>query len=138
MQEKLKKCLEKHTTNPSIIYLLLFIKFPVYICTHYLSLVHHVVLFKMNKKLAHKHAQDKSRKRKRCIDISLRDKRKERISNNQIRYFRMINLSSNIYIYSYLSYRNQMRCIYIYIYDFPDEKITEIFSHMYLLFNAWD
>jgi len=30
-EKELEKCLDKHTTKPSIIYLVLFIEFPVYV-----------------------------------------------------------------------------------------------------------
>jgi hypothetical protein len=31
-ERELEKCLDKHSTKPSIIYLVLFIEFPVYVC----------------------------------------------------------------------------------------------------------
>lgn len=31
-ERELEKCLDKHTTKPSIIYLVLFIEFPVCVC----------------------------------------------------------------------------------------------------------
>jgi hypothetical protein len=59
-KKKSKKCLDKHTTKSSIIYLLLFIEFPVSMCTHYLSSFLHLVLTRMNKESVNEHAQYKS------------------------------------------------------------------------------
>ena len=33
-EKELEKCLDKHRTKPSIIYLVLFIEFPVYVCVY--------------------------------------------------------------------------------------------------------